>query len=80
MSRTSINQNGSINCGCLSSLFNHLFQSNLLTRTLEPRSAFYMHYGAEKVDWNSANFVYINKIPGLMPLAKKDVCFDILNR
>jgi hypothetical protein len=39
-----------------------------------------MHYGAEKVDWNSANFVYINKIPGLMPLAKKDVCFDILNR
>jgi hypothetical protein len=80
MSRTYTNQNGSINCGCLSSLFNHLFQSNLLTRTLEPRSAFYMHYGTEKVDWNSANFVYINKIPGLMPLAKKDVCFDILNR
>jgi hypothetical protein len=40
-----------------------------------------MHWGTEKKpDWNFANYVYINKMPELAKLSKKDACFDILNR
>ena len=81
MTKTSTSQNGIISCGFLSSLFNHLIQSNLLARTLDPRSAFYIHYGSDKKpDYNFANFVYINRIPGLCSLSKKNTCFEILNR
>lgn len=67
--------------GFQSSLFNHLFESNILTKISDPRKGFYCHYGSDKKpDFSLGNHVYVNRMPGFVSLSKKDMCFELLNK